>query len=165
MNIRGTGCSGGAFDFFETLQSTDGYDVVETIAAQPWVEHGKVGMVGISYPGISQLFVAALQPPHLAAIAPLSVIADTGRGTLRPGGIYNTGFAQRWATERQHDAEAAPASGQGWAKTRIDQGDQQCVTNQIVRGQAPDVLQMIDDNPYWNDLAESLAPELFVDKI
>ena len=51
MNIRGTGCSGGAFHFFEPLQSTDGYDVIETIAAQPWVAHGKVGMVGISYPG------------------------------------------------------------------------------------------------------------------
>ena len=165
MNIRGTGCSGGAFQFFETLQATDGYDVVETIAAQPWVEHGTVGMVGISYPGISQLFVAAQQPPHLAAIAPLSVIADTGRGTLRPGGIYNSGFAQRWATERQHDAEAAPASGQPWAKTRIEAGDQQCVTNQVLRGQAPDALQMIEDNPYWNDLAESLAPELFVDRI
>ena len=51
MNLRGTGCSGGAFDYFETLQSLDGYDVIETVAAQPWVANGKVGMVGISYPG------------------------------------------------------------------------------------------------------------------
>ena len=29
-------------------------------------------MMGISYGGISQLFVAATRPPHLAAIAPLS---------------------------------------------------------------------------------------------
>ena len=49
--MRGTGCSGGAFDFFEQLQSTDGYDAIETIAAQPWVAHHKVGMVGLSYPG------------------------------------------------------------------------------------------------------------------
>ena len=28
VNIRGTGCSGGAYDFFEPLQLTDGYDVV-----------------------------------------------------------------------------------------------------------------------------------------
>ena len=27
VNMRGTGCSGGAFDFFEPLQSLDGYDV------------------------------------------------------------------------------------------------------------------------------------------
>src|SRR3954466_9736639 len=60
VNMRGTGCSGGAFDFFEPLQSLDGYDVVETIARQPWVAHHKVGMMGISYGGISQLFTARL---------------------------------------------------------------------------------------------------------
>ena len=32
---------------------------IETVAAQPWVARHKVGMVGISYPGITQLFVAA----------------------------------------------------------------------------------------------------------
>ena len=58
VNMRGTGCSGGAFDFFEPLQSLDGYDVIETIARQPWVLHNKVGMMGISYGGISQLFTA-----------------------------------------------------------------------------------------------------------
>jgi predicted acyl esterase len=162
VNIRGTGCSGGAFQFFEALQWTDGYDVIETIAAQPWVAHGKVGMVGISYPGISQLFTAALQPPHLAAIAPLSVIADTGRGTLRPGGIFNDGFALSWAQDRNHDAQAAPESGQAWAGTRIRNGDTTCAANQAVRGQAPDVLQMIEDHPYFDTLAASLTPELFV---
>src|SRR4051812_5832617 len=28
VNMRGTGCSGGAFDFFEPLQGLDGYDVI-----------------------------------------------------------------------------------------------------------------------------------------
>ncbi|MCB0957372.1 MAG: hypothetical protein KDB12_14560, partial [Ilumatobacter sp.] len=67
VNMRGTGCSGGSYRFFETVQSLDGYDVIEAVAAQPWVLNHKVGMVGISYPGISQLFVAATQPPSLAA--------------------------------------------------------------------------------------------------
>jgi hypothetical protein len=85
VNMRGTGCSGGAFDFFEPLQSLDGYDVIEMIARQPWVANGKVGMMGISYGGISQLFTAATNPPHLAAISPLSVI-DSTQTTLYPGG-------------------------------------------------------------------------------
>ncbi|GIU88178.1 MAG: hypothetical protein KatS3mg009_2693 [Acidimicrobiia bacterium] len=166
VNMRGTGCSGGAFQFFETLQSTDGYDVVEAIAAQPWVEHGEVGMVGLSYPGISQLFVAATQPPHLAAIAPLSVIADTARGTLAPGGILNNGFATSWAEERQRDAQAAPEGGQAWARRRIENGDETCRANQALRDQSPDILEMIDENRYWTDeVAAPLAPELFVDRI
>ena len=72
-------------------------------------------MMGISYGGISQLFVAATDPPALAAIAPLSVIDNTAT-TLYPGGILNTGFALSWAKERDHDAEPAsprPAARRG----------------------------------------------------
>ena len=39
--------------------------MIETVARQPWVLHHKVGMMGISYGGISQLFVAA-DPPAAA---------------------------------------------------------------------------------------------------
>ena len=85
VNMRGTGCSGGAFSFFEPLQSLDGYDVIETVAHQPWVLNHKVGMIGVSYGGISQLFVAATDPPDLAAIAPLSVIDDTATTLYRAG--------------------------------------------------------------------------------
>src|SRR5207248_7457899 len=74
VNMRGTGCSGGAYDFFEPLQSLDRYDVIETIAHQPWVRSHKVGMLGISYGAISQLFAAQLRPPDLEAISPLSTI-------------------------------------------------------------------------------------------
>src|SRR5262245_53402082 len=42
VSMRGTACSGGAFDFFEPLQSLDGYDVIETIANQPWVKGHQV---------------------------------------------------------------------------------------------------------------------------
>ena len=95
---RGTGCSGGAFDFFEPLQSPDGYDVIETIARQPWALHHKVGMMGISYGGISQLFTAQTRPPSLEAISPLSVL-DATATTLYPGGVLNNGFAVAWAQE------------------------------------------------------------------
>ena len=106
-----------------------------------------------------------MRPPHLAAIAPLSVISDTGRGTLRPGGIFNDGFALSWASERQHDAQAAPASGQSWAGNRIRGGDTVCAANQALRSQAPDVLQMIEDHPYYDALAVTLTPDLLVNRI
>ena len=76
VNMRGTGCSGGAFEYFEPLQSLDGYDAIEVISRQPWVEGGQVGMVGLSYPGLSQLFVAQYRPPGLKAITPMSVIEE-----------------------------------------------------------------------------------------
>ena len=163
VNMRGTGCSGGTFRYFEPLQSTDGYDAVETIAAQPWVQDNRVGMVGVSYPGISQLFVARLQPPHLVAIAPLSVIADTYKSTLYPGGILNNGFAINWATDRAGDAQPG---GQGWSQKRLDAGDQVCLANQRLRRQTPDMFALISDNQYYRpEVADPIAPRTFVDHI
>jgi predicted acyl esterase len=166
VNMRGTGCSGGAYDFFEPLQNLDGYDVVETIAHQPWVAHHEVGMMGISYGGISQLFTAATQPPDLAAISPLSVIDNT-QATLYPGGILNTGFALEWARERVHDAEAAgPASGQEWANKRIQEGDQTCAGNQALHPEAVDLLSKIEENSHYRpEVADPLSPITFVNKI
>ena len=136
VNMRGTGCSGGAFNYFEPLQNLDAYDVIETVAHQPWVLHHRVGMMGISYGGISQLFVAATDPPDLAAIAPLSVIDSTAT-TLYPGGLLNTGFALGWAEDRDHDAlPASPTGGQPWAYKRIQEGDETCKANQDLHGEA-----------------------------
>ena len=143
VNMRGTGCSGGAFDFFEKLQNLDGYDVIETIAHQPWVQGDKVGMLGISYGGISQLFTAQTQPAGLAAIAPLSVI-DATATTLYPGGILNTGFAVEWAEQRQQNAEpASPGHGQAWATKQIEEGDETCKANQALHGEAANLLDKI----------------------
>ena len=166
VNMRGTGCSGGAFDFFEPLQRLDGYDVVETVANQPWVLHNEVGMMGISYGGISQLFTAATQPPHLAAISPLSVI-DSTQTTLYPGGILNTGFALEWAKERVHDAEpASEGHGQAWAHKRIQEGDQTCAANQALHPEAADLIKKIDENDHYvPEVADPLAPVTFVDQI
>ena len=166
IQMRGTGCSGGAFDFFEPLQSLDGYDIIETIANQPWVKGNKVGMMGISYGGISQLFTAQLQPPSLAAISPLSVIDSTAT-TLYPGGNLNTGFAVAWADERQRESKAAgPDSGQPYAWDRIEGGDTTCAENQALHPEAADLGAKIDANSsYVPEVADPLDPVTFVDKI
>jgi predicted acyl esterase len=95
-------------------------------------------MIGISFPGISQLFVGGARPPHLAAIAPLSVIADIYRAPGYPGGIFNNGFAETWLTERRDDAAPAPEGGQGWAVKRVRAGDATCLANQRLRLQTQD---------------------------
>jgi uncharacterized protein len=166
VNMRGTGCSGGAFDFFEPLQGLDGYDVIETVARQPWVLRHKVGMMGISYGGISQLFTARTDPPSLGAISPLSVIDNT-QTTLYPGGILNTGFAVEWAKERVHDAlPASPTGGQGWAYERVQQGDQVCRDNQALHGEAVDLLAKVRANDHYVPaVADPLAPVTFVRRI
>jgi hypothetical protein len=147
VNIRGSGCSGGAFDFFEPIQSADGYDVIETVANQPW-SNGDVGMVGISYGGFSQLYVAATQPPHLRAITALSPFDDAYRSILYPGGILNDGFAVDFAKER---TAMNSAYGMEFVKERVRVGDAECEKNQLLRSQNRDLIGDIYANPFATD--------------
>jgi putative CocE/NonD family hydrolase len=95
VNIRGTGCSTGTFDAFTGQEWRDGAAAIEWAARQPW-SNGRLGMFGDSFPGITQLGVAALRPPHLDAIAPFQVTTDLYRDVGYPGGIVNTGFGAFW---------------------------------------------------------------------
>ena len=163
VNMRGTGCSGGSYRFFEEAQVVDGYDTIEAIAAQDWVLDNEVGMVGISYPGISQLFVASTQPPSLVAITPISVLDDSYRSTLYPGGILNTGFAVSWTQERMNEAKPY---GQAWTKERADAGDTTCADNQLLRLQNPDLTAEIDANSFYTpDIGDEINPSLFAPRI
>ncbi len=166
VSMRGTGCSAGAYDFFTPLQNLDGYDVIQTIADQPWVLGHKVGMIGISYGAISQLFTAQLDPHALEAIAPLSTI-DATATTLYPGGILNTGFAVAWAEQRQTNAlPAGPHSGQSWAYQRIQAGTTTCKANQALHGEATSLMDKIQANDYFDPAtANPLDPTTFVTKI
>ena len=148
VQMRGSGCSGGAFDLFDYPTTYDGYDAIEAVAAQDWVRGGKVGMGGISFSGITQLFTAGTQPPHLAAISPMSATDDTYTGTGYPGGIFNSGFAKTWIQERMDDAEPAPEGGQVWARELTKMGDKHCIANQKLRLQTQDALKIQDENPF-----------------
>jgi uncharacterized protein len=148
VQMRGSGCSGGDFDLFGLPTTYDGYDAIETVAAQPWVRGRRVGMVGISFSGITQLFVAGTRPPHLAAITPMSVTDDTYLATGYPGGIRNSGFATSWITERMDEARPAPGGGQPWAKALVKAGDRHCRANQRLRLQTQDALGILNRNEF-----------------
>jgi predicted acyl esterase len=166
VSMRGTGCSGGAYNFFEPLQNLDGYDVIQTIADQPWVKDHKVAMMGISYGAISQLFTAQTDPPALEAIAPLSTI-DATATTLYPGGILNTGFAVAWALQRQQEAQPAGDPGaQPYAEQQIKAGDQTCKQDQVLHGEAENLPATIRANSHYRpQVADPLDPISFVNRI
>src|SRR6185369_4256375 len=119
-------------------------------------------MTGLSYPGITQLFVSREHPPSLAAITPLSVIGNTYT-TGRPGGIFNDGFALEWITEV---LDRADPYGQGWEQKRVDGGDKVCEENQLLHSQKVDAVQEAKDTPYYDDkLALPVDPTAFVHEI
>lgn len=123
VNIRGTGCSSGTFDFFAPQQADDGaYVIDDFIPTRRW-SNGNVAMIGKSYPGITQLFVAERQPKHLKAIAPGHFYADAYRDVSYPGGILDYSFASLWSFISQ------PVPGYGSAIQATASGDQICARN------------------------------------
>lgn len=92
---RGGGLSQGQWRWFDEKERTDGYDLIEWIAAQPWCS-GAVGMIGDSYWSWSQYIAAASQPPHLKCICQCDATTDLYRDACYQGGIYNAEFMNNW---------------------------------------------------------------------
>ena len=86
VDSRGAGRSPGFLDPFSLRETRDLYECVEWAGLRPW-SNGRVGLAGISYYAINQWHVAALAPPHLAAICPWEGAADWYRDMTRHGGI------------------------------------------------------------------------------
>lgn len=160
VNIRGTGCSEGTFDFFQPREAVDGAEVIEWITGQPW-SNGLVGMIGKSYPGITQLFVAAQQPPGLAAIAPGHFFGDAYRDVARPGGVLNHGFASLWSFVGRPNYEFLSSPGE------VVGGDLGCIRGmlQMVGGAATNPFVQLLQHAYDDDLFEERSPETYLDSI
>jgi uncharacterized protein len=184
LQMRGSGCSGGAFDLFGYPSDYDAYDAIEIVAHQAWVANHKVGMVGISFSGLSQFPAAGTDPPDLVAIAPLSPTDDLF-STGYPGGIYNNGFAAQWVYARIRDARAAavyrggaklePRSsqpvtgvGQPWtyyeidAELRLSHGAvSSCLANQALHGESQQLAGLVGDSIVTPHSGADREPSLF----
>lgn len=94
VDSRGCGRSPGVVDPHSNRETKDFHDCIEWAAQQPW-SNGKVGLTGISYYACNQWRVAALQPPHLAAMCVWEGYNDRYREGTHHGGIL-TSFTKNW---------------------------------------------------------------------
>lgn len=88
----------GDIKFTGPSDSQDCYDLIEWIAQQPWC-NGKVGLHGTAFSGISEWFTAALQPPHLAAIAPWEASFDLYNAFVVRGGVLDNEMMEHVMTK------------------------------------------------------------------
>jgi len=103
-DTRGTGKSPGRPRLLSRAEAEDFYDAVEWAGTRSW-SNGKVAVMGISYFAMNAWRVAALQPPHLAAIVPWEGAVDLYRDANRHGGIYSSGFMKAWSGHVQRHQE------------------------------------------------------------
>ncbi|HVF20307.1 MAG TPA: CocE/NonD family hydrolase [Mycobacteriales bacterium] len=69
FDVVGTRESSGCYDYGGIRERESGFDLVEFLGTQPW-SNGKVGMIGGSYDGTTQIAAAVEAPPHLTTIIP-----------------------------------------------------------------------------------------------
>lgn len=117
-SVRGTGKSGGVYQYLSQREIQDTYEIIEWAGRQTW-SNGKVGMIGQGYYAAHQSLVAQLQPPHLKAIAPIGTFWDNYRHFWWPGGVLQKGFL-RWLVSLVnfdiHDEKSALLEKLGKAK-------------------------------------------------
>lgn len=93
VDKRGAYMSEGNLLYWGHEDALDGCDVIEWIASRDWCT-GKVGMSGNSWLTVSQWFIAAERPEHLAAIAPWEGFCDHYRESGTRGGIPTPEFPE-----------------------------------------------------------------------
>jgi len=86
QDVRGRGDSDGRF-YPLINEATDGFDSQQWAGSQPW-SSGKVGTLGGSYLGWTQVYAAPLRSPHLAAMVPTVTPPDPNRNFPTAFGVY-----------------------------------------------------------------------------
>ena len=76
-------------------ESNDGYDAVEWAAMLPGSD-GRVGMIGGSYVGATQMLAAVSHPPHLAGICLAVTGSNYHENWTYQGGAFEQWFNQSW---------------------------------------------------------------------
>src|SRR5437763_656757 len=94
VDSRGAGRSPGHMDLWSAQETRDFYDCIEWAGTQAF-SNGRVGLNGISYYAMNQWQVAALKPPHLAALCIWEGSSDYYRELARHGGILSD-FLAKW---------------------------------------------------------------------
>lgn len=93
FSVRGTGASGGCFDFFGAREQRDTKLLVEWLADQPW-SRGRVGMIGRSYDGTVAFEAAVHRARGLATIVVAGISPELYQTMYSPQGApYDDQYA------------------------------------------------------------------------
>ena len=90
-DLAGNGGSSGCWDFMGPVERKSAVAMVEAIAAQEWSD-GKVGMMGLSYDGMTQIMAASDAAPHLVTVVPAAPLTEAYKGLIQNGVHYGGGW-------------------------------------------------------------------------
>jgi hypothetical protein len=94
QDVRGRYRSAGEYYAYQN-EPRDGYDTDEWIARQPW-SNGKIGTLGGSYLGFTQLTEGVRGSQHLVSMATDVTSSDIYQGWTYVDGAFHLGFTLEW---------------------------------------------------------------------
>src|SRR4051812_33745151 len=108
QDVRGRYKSEGRFLKVQPADATDGYDVIEWLARQPW-SNGSVGMWGTSFAAHTQAGAAQYHPPSLKTmVINMGGMSNAWDHGVRYRGTYEMGRQLTWAWKQlAADAKSA----------------------------------------------------------
>ncbi|MBP2251226.1 putative CocE/NonD family hydrolase [Halarchaeum solikamskense] len=153
QDVRGRFASEGGADWEPVFEEgPDGYDTIEWAAAQPW-STGSVGMLGLSYMGMTTWLAAVEDPPSLEAILPqIPSWYDYDQLGYQSGGLLEMGNLLSWLATNSADT-VARLDVSAAEKESLRNGLDDLVANVHEEGyeQLPltDIPQINDVVPFW----------------
>jgi len=156
QDVRGRFASAGEYYAYR-YEADDGYDTDEWIARQPWSD-GKVGTLGGSYLGYTQLVQGIRGSSHLTSMATDVTSSDIYHGWTYVDGAFHLGFALPWG--------AGTIYGKAGQNSRPDYASLPVATADLALGHAnPHYRDWLKhprrNDPYW----ETVSYENQVQKI
>ncbi|MTJ65271.1 CocE/NonD family hydrolase [Nocardia seriolae] len=91
VDVRGTGTSTGAWDFFSPREQLDYVEVLDWVREQPWC-NGDIAVMGLSYGAISALHTAAQRPEGLKVVFAIEAGENPPRELGLTGGALTPGM-------------------------------------------------------------------------
>ena len=177
---RGQGKSEGKFHFLKD-DIDDGCDAIAWIAEQVW-SNGKVGMMGASYLGNTQLLAAKAKPPALKCIMPTAFIGNATQCFPFANGVPKKSGYMQWHqvldAERLDDMDVAyydinalhhPQWGKAFRQRPLVSAADEVLSGDKLSSWQETISHPLDDE-FWQDvhftdqqLAELDLPIFFTD--
>lgn len=158
QDLRGRYASGGKY-YGYINEADDGYDTDEWIGKQPW-SNGKIGTLGGSYLGYTQLVQGIRGSKYLASMATDVTSTDVYHGWTYVDGALHLGFALPWGAGTMYEKSGQPG--------RPDYQALPLATADLALGHAnPHYRDWLKHNrrsdPYWDQVSyENRAGEIGV---
>jgi putative CocE/NonD family hydrolase len=162
QDVRGKYDSDGVFYHFRN-EANDGYDTDEWIGNQRW-SNGKIGGMGGSYVGYTQLTQGIRGSKHLTALAAAVTTTDIYNSWLYVDGAFHYGFAFPWGAIATDGRVAQLTSAYDWPRVYphlpIATSDEAA---SHVNGAYRDWVKHSTRDAYWNGISfESQVGEIQV---